>query len=81
MEVIVKKYTGNMTVEFVAKTLFPGVGIAVDVVKVVHIALLCWTVANILINLVDVVDKQKAESYSPNGKFKIKEGNLLFVKK
>ena len=81
MEVIVKKQTGQMTVEFVAKTLFPGVGIAVDVVKVVHIALLCWTVANILINLVDVVDKQKAESYSPNGKFKIKEGNLLFVKK
>jgi len=79
LEVIVKKFTGNMTVEFVAKTLFPGVGLAVDVVKVVHTALLCWTIANILINLVDVADKQKAESYTPKGEFKMQNGNLLFI--
>jgi hypothetical protein len=81
LEVLVKKFTGNMTVEFVATTLFPGVGIAVSTVEVIHYALLCWTVANILINFVDVVDKEKVESYNPNGKFKISEGNLLFVKK
>jgi hypothetical protein len=81
LEVLVKKFTGKMTVEFVATTLFPGVGIAVSTVEVIHYALLCWTVANILINLTDVVDKEKVESYNPNGKFKISEGNLFYVKK
>ena len=80
IEIYVKKQTGQYTVEFVAKVLFPGVGIAVDVVKAIHTALFCWTLANIVINLVDVTNKQKAESYNPNGKFKIKEGNLLYVK-
>lgn len=81
MEIIVKKKTGSLTVKFVAETLFPGVGLAVTVVESIHIALLCWTIANILINLVDVVDKQKAESKLPAGKFKISEGNLLYIKK
>jgi hypothetical protein len=29
---------------------------------------------------VEVADKQKAEGFASNGKFKIKEGNLFFVK-
>ena len=81
MEIVVKKKTGEMTVELVAKILFPGVGVGVDIVKAIHLALLSWTIANIIINLIDVVDKQKTESYKPNGKFKIKEGNLLYIKK
>jgi hypothetical protein len=80
VEIYVKSKTGSMTVEFVANTLFPGVGIAVSIVESIHTALFCWTVANILINLVEVADKQKAEGFASNGKFKIKEGNLLFVK-
>lgn len=81
MEIVVKKKTGEMTVELVAKILFPGVGVGVDIIKAIHWACLAWTIANIIINLVDVVDKQKTESIKPNGEFQIKEGNLIYIKK
>lgn len=81
MEIFVKKKTGEITVELVAKILFPGVGVGVDIIKAIHYALLAWTVANICINLVDSVEKVKTESYKSTGKFKIKEGNLLYIKK
>jgi hypothetical protein len=42
-----------------------------------------YTIGTILINIVPILKQgggEKHESYSPTGKFKIKEGNLLYVK-
>ena len=66
--------------KMVAAVLFPGISLGLDIVSGIHYALLCWTCANIVINLVDVVNKEKTESYSPIGEFKMQNGNLLFIK-
>jgi hypothetical protein len=42
-----------------------------------------YTIGTILINIVPILKQgggEKHESYSPTGKFKIKEGSLLYVK-
>ena len=78
---LIIKYTKTQTVIVdVLNTLFPGLAIATETVAAIHKALMCWTVANILINLFDKVEAVKTESYTPNGKFKIQDGNLLFIK-
>jgi len=79
VEVAIKKSMGETQVEMVARVLFPGMSVGLDIVRGIHDALLYWTVANILINLFDVINKQKTESYSPKGEFKMQNGNLLFI--
>lgn len=81
VEIFIKKRYETVQVDLVASILFPGLGITKKMITNVHTALLLWTCANIVINFVDVVNKQKTESYKPTGKFKIKEGNLLYIKK
>lgn len=81
VELIIKFTKNQMAIVNVLNALFPGLAIATETVDAIHKALLCWTVANILINLFDKVEAVKSESYSPNGKFKIQDGNLLYVKK
>lgn len=81
VEIYVKKKYAEMQVDMVANILFPGLGIGVKIVNNIHTVLFLWTCANIVINLFDVVNKQKTESYKPTGKFKIKEGNLIYIKK
>jgi len=80
VEIFIKKKMGEVQVEMVAKVLFPGIGVGIDIVHGIHTALFCWTIANIVINLVDVVNKEKTESYSPTVEFKMQNGNLLFIK-
>lgn len=79
VEVIIKKKMGETQVKMVAAVLFPGISVGIDIVEGIHTALFCWTIANIVINLVDVVNKEKTESYSPIGEFKMQNGNLLFI--
>ena len=80
VEVAIKKIMGEDQKKMVAAVLFPGISLGLDIVSGIHYALLCWTCANIVINLVDVVNKEKTESYSPIGEFKMQNGNLLFIK-
>lgn len=80
VEVFIKKKMGEVQVKMVAAVLFPGISVGVDIVNGIHTALFCWTVANVVINLFDVVSKEKTESYSPIGEFKMQNGNLLFIK-
>lgn len=80
VEIYIKKTQAKLQVELVASILFPGLGITVDMINNVHQVLFLWTCANITINLFDVVNKQKTESYTPKGEFKMQNGNLLFIK-
>jgi len=81
VEVAIKLSTDQFAVVNVLNALFPALAIATSTVDAIHKALLCWTIANIFINLFDKVEAVKSESYSPNGKFKIKEGNLIYITK
>ena len=81
LEVLLKKLGQKFATGIVKDIMFPGYGLADNVVEFIQNALLIWTVANICINLVDSAEKVKTESYKPNGKFKIKEGNLIYIKK
>ena len=76
-----KKLGQKFATGIVKDIMFPGYGLADNVVEFIHNALLIWTVANVCINLVDSVEKVKTESYTPTGKFKIKEGNLIYITK
>ena len=81
LEVLLKKLGQKFATGIVKDIMFPGYGLADNVVEFIHNALLIWTVANVCINLVDSVEKVKTESYTPTGKFKIKEGNLIYITK
>jgi len=90
VEIYVKKKYEEVQVDMVASILFPGLGIGVKIVNHIHTVLFLWTCANIVINLFDVVNKSDVageirkgvkESYKPYGKFKIKNGNLIYIAK
>lgn len=81
VEIYIKNRYKTIQLELVSSILFPGLGISAKFISNVHTVLFLWTCANVVINFVDIVEKQKTESYSPNGKFKIKEGNLIYIKK
>lgn len=84
LEIVVKKMAAKYATGIVKDIMFPGFGLSDSVIESIHTALLIWTIANILINLVDSVEKEETtaqESYKSIGKFKIQEGNLLFVKR
>lgn len=83
LEIVVKKMAAKYATGMIKDIMFPGFGLSENVVDAIHKALLLWTIANILINLVDSVEKEGGstqESYNPRGEFKIKDGNLLYVK-
>jgi hypothetical protein len=81
IEIGIKLASNQMAVVNVINALFPAMAIATGTVEAIHYALLCYTLANIFINIFDKVEAEKTESYSPNGKFKIQDGNLLYLKK
>lgn len=81
VELAIKFSTGQMAVVNVLNALFPALAIATSTVDAIHKALLCWTIANIFINLFDKIEAVKSESYDSTGKFQIKEGNLIYIKK
>lgn len=81
LEVLLKKLGQKFATGIVKDIMFPGYGLSENVVSFIQNALLIWTVANICINLVDSAEKVKTESHKPNGKFKIKEGNLIYINK
>ena len=80
IEVGIKLSTSQMAVVNVINALFPAMAIATSTVEAIHYALLCFTLANILINVFDKVEAEKTESYKSNGKFTIQDGNLIYVK-
>ena len=83
LEVLIKKLSAKYATGIIKDIMFPGFGLSDHLVESIHTALLIWTLANIFINLVDSVEKEGGatqESYSPTGKFKIKDGNLIYVK-
>jgi hypothetical protein len=83
LEVVVKKMASKYATGIVKDIMFPGFGLSENVVDAIHNALLVWTIANILINLVDSVEKEGGsteESFKSSGKFKIQDGNLLYLK-
>jgi hypothetical protein len=55
------------------------------IVKIAHAIVLAWAVIAVLQNIRSFFDenfgKDSNESYKPTGKFRIKDGNLLYVKK
>lgn len=82
LEVLIKKLSAKYATGIIKDIMFPGFGLSEHLVHNIHTALLIWTLANIFINLVDSVEKEGGatqESYSPNGKFKIKDGNLIYI--
>lgn len=85
LEVVIKTYSAKYATGIVKDIMFPGFGLSENIVHGIHLALLCWTYANILINLVDAAEKEggksTSETYKPIGRFKIKEGNLLYINK
>lgn len=83
LEVVIKKMAAKYATGMIKDIMFPGFGLSENIVDAIHNALLVWTLANIFINLVDSAEKEggaATESYAPNGKFKIQDGNLLYVK-
>lgn len=85
LELLIKSYGMKYATGIIKDIMFPGFGLSEHLVHNIHTALLLWTYANILINLVDSVEKEgdavATESYKMPGKFKIKEGNLIYIKK
>jgi hypothetical protein len=83
LEIVVKKMATKYATGMIKDIMFPGFGLSENVVDAIHNALLLWTIANILINLVDSAEKEGGstqESYKSSGKFKIQDGNLLYLK-
>jgi len=88
IEVAVKSVTPNGPA--IAAMFIPGLApivlAAQGLIGAVKGVLTIYTVATIFINVVPVLQKSggaapAAESYNPRGEFKIKEGNLLYIKK
>lgn len=84
LEVIIKNYGVKYATGIIKDIMFPGFGLSEHIVHNIHLALLCWTYANILINLVDVAEKEgvktATESHDIKNKFKIQDGNLVYMK-
>jgi hypothetical protein len=99
LEIVIKKLALKFASDTIKDIIFPGWGIAANIVEGIHTALLLWTIANIFINMVDVVQKDaqkqtgtepeeeagtepevQTAGYKPKGSFKLKEGNLVFIK-
>lgn len=83
LEILIKKLAQKYATGIIKDIMFPGFGLSDHLVHNIHNALLVWTLANIFINLVDSAEKQSGaaeESYSPSGKFKIQDGNLIYLK-
>jgi len=58
LEIVIKKLAAKYASEAIKDIIFPGWGIASSIVTGIQTALLLWTIGNILINLVDVVQKE-----------------------
>jgi hypothetical protein len=87
IEVAVKSVTPNGPA--IAAMFIPGLAplvlAAQGLITTVKAVLTIYTVATIFINVVPVLQKSgsaapAAESYNPKGEFKIKDGNLLYIK-
>lgn len=87
LEILIKKLSMSFLEETVLNVMFPGFGLSHSVVHGIHNALLLWTIANIIKNLIDTYNKEKGSGgetenagYVPRGNFKLSEGNLVFIK-
>ena len=87
IELAIKELTPNGPT--ILKYFIPGIGpllaVADTWITAIKGALLAYTWATIIINIIPVLQllekgDPKAESYTPKGEFKIQDGNLVYVK-